>query len=456
MDYSKLVDESIEEVNANWKNNLARGRKGVLEQSIENYTLFLSNDPKYKGKLKYNEYLRQKEYDGEEFNDFTLNKLYADVEKMFYSCNRGNVDTALNNIFDDNRYNPVVDYIKSLKWDGVKRIETLFIDLLEADDTPLVREMTRKWMIAAVKRTLYPGCKFDNMIMLCGAQGIGKTTICEKLSNGFYSTISIDEIGNKDLIDKLNKTWIAIIDEMDGFSKGEMTKTKTFLSLNEDRVRLPYERMSSTFKRHCVFIGGTNDSAMLRDQTGNRRFWPITCNKTTKDSKVIDTMTPEFVNQLWAEALYYLNDNTNQYLDISYDSLKDFEEEQKKYMVSNEDGFIDAMLYELDKEFTVDCDGEITDISQMNGYRSGIKGKINKIHLVVFKQYMKDIYKETRSTKYITGALKTSGEFEVKDARFKSLGGKTQKAIVRVKPTIATNKVVKKITNPLDEFTKFL
>ena len=223
--YKKQVDEI--ENQYNWEDELTRNSKGVIEARIENYKLFLNNSKKFKGKIKYNEYLRQCEFNGENWDQFVHDYIYQEIERYFDHVKKSIADIAISNILNEHRYNPVADYINALKWDGEKRIETLFINLLEADDTKLNREMTKKWMIAAIKRTLDPGCKFDNMLILQGGQGIGKSTICERLARGYFSTISVDEFGNKDLIDKMNKTWIGIVDEMDNFSKKEMSSIKT-------------------------------------------------------------------------------------------------------------------------------------------------------------------------------------------------------------------------------------
>lgn len=447
-DYLKEMEEH------KWEDELVRGKRGVLENTISNYVLYLENEPKYKGKLKYNEYLREKEYDGGEYSDFIMHRIYTDISEYFYTCNRSNADTAISNVFDKNRYNPVVDYIRGLEWDGKKRIENLFIDLLEADDTELTREMSRKWMIAAVKRTLDPGCKFDNMIVLQGGQGIGKTTICEKLSNHFFSTISLDEIGNKDLVDKLNKTWIAIIDEMDTFNKKEMSTIKTFLSLCEDRARLAYARNTSNFKRHCVFIGSTNDDTFLRDNTSSveRRFWVIKCNKTVKDSRVSDTMTPEFVDQLWAEAYHYYMENPNQYLDISSSLMDEFAKSQEKF--KKENSFVEALLYELDSEFDINPYGEVTKLEQLTGYSSGPKYKINRIPMVILRKYIKDKYHE--DGRYATNIKNNPKlkDWTIKACRYKSLGGKLINSLVR--NIEITDSGTKKVDDPLEEFTKYL
>ena len=431
-----------------WRKYLVTDGRGVIMKTPDNIIAFLENYPKYAGKLKYNEYLRMKEYEEREFTDFMQSIINNDVFRYLGFSNKGWVEDAINEVFNKNRYNPVVDYIKSLKWDGKKRIERLFIDLLEADDTELTRTMTRKWMIAAVKRTLLPGCKFDNMIVLQGPQGIGKSSICERLAKGFFSTISLDEIDNKDIIDKMNKTWIGIIDEMDNFNRKEMSKVKTFLSQCQDTVRLAYARNTSVFTRHCIFIGSTNDDTFLRDSTSSveRRFWVIKCNKTKMDNKIRKVMTDRYVDQLWAEAFQYLKDEPNQYLDMDQDMMAEFAKVQNQFKTFNDDDIIEYIKDILDGEYYINPDGEVYDVSQLdNNTITGLQYKINKIQGYVLTEMVNRKFREKRSTKYIENAL--GGEWKYKDVWFKKLG-KTVKAWVRFSP-ITKGKVI----DPMDEFT---
>lgn len=451
------IKDYLEELenNVSWKDKLTKDTfmvKGVtvekIQKSPDNIIAFLENYPKYAGKLKYNEYLRMKEYDGKEFTDFDQSIINNDVYRCMDFSNKGWVEDALNEVFNKNRYNPVADYIKSLAWDGKKRIETLFIDLLDADDSKLNREMTRKWMIAAVKRTLNPGCKFDNMIVLQGPQGIGKSSICERLAKGFFSTISLDEIDNKDIIDKMNKTWIGIIDEMDNFNRKEMSKVKTFLSQGQETVRLAYARNTTVFKRHCIFIGSTNDDTFLRDSTSSveRRFWVIKCNKTQMDDKIRRVMTDKYVDQLWAEAFQYLKDNPRQYLDMDQKMMEEFAKAQQQFKTYNDDDIVDFVKDVLDREYVINSDGEVTDVDQIdNNYADGPKYKINKIPGFVISQLIQRKFRSSRSTKYLEISL--GGEWKYANARYKKTG-KVIKSWVRVDPSI--NKV--KSYDPMEVF----
>ena len=309
-----------------WESILDIDTKGNCTNAISNYIAYLTESPKYKGKFKYNDFTKQKEFCGREFNDFDLNILYNDIERDLGLTSHAKIDSALMEVFNKNKYNPITDYLNSVKWDGCKRVERLFIDLLDADDTDLNRYMTKIWFVAAVKRIFEPGCKFDNMIVLQGEQGIGKSSICDLISLKYSNNVSLNEIGSKDLINKLNRTWIAVVDELDSFNKKEMSNIKTFISNTKDTARLAFGKNAETYSRHCVFIGSTNDSTFLRDNTSlvERRFWVIKCNKTSKDGKIFDILTSDYIDQLWAESVHYYQQNPNMYLDISKELMEDF------------------------------------------------------------------------------------------------------------------------------------
>ena len=439
--------EESEKKNA-WRSALVTDSRGVIMKTPDNILAFLENHPDYAGKLKYNEYLRLKEYDGKEFIDFTQAGISLDIFRNLGFNNKGWVEDCINDVFRRNTYNPVIEYLKSLKWDGKERIDRLFIDLLEADDTELTRTMTRKWMIAAIKRTLIPGCKFDNMIVLQGSQGIGKSSICERLARGFFSTISLDEIDNKDIIDKMNKTWIGIIDEMDNFSRKEMSKVKTFLSQVKDTVRLAYARNTSTFERHCIFIGSTNDDTFLRDSTSSveRRFWVIKCNKTKMDNKIRKVMTDDYVDQLWAEAYDSYMKDPNQYLDMDQGMMEEFAKEQNQYKIYNDDDMVEFIKDVLDREYRIRKDGEVTDISQLDDFSAGEKNYINKIRPYVIRELLNRKFHEPRGVKYLEQGL--AGVWEYKDVWFKSLG-KVAKAWVRINYKEPKSN---KPYDPMDEF----
>lgn len=438
IDYEKLAEiienrKNEAEKKLSWEEKLKKGEKGKVDNCIENYLLYFNESEKYKGKFKYNEFLQQKEFDENYWDDLKESQAIIDIELETGLSSADKARRAIDGIFNIQRYNPVQDYLNTLQWNGEKNIETIFIKCFNVEDTPLVRALSKKWFIAAVKRVFEPGCQFDNMIVLQGPTGIGKTTFCRLISKNFYSELKFDEIGNKDIVDKLNKSWIAIIDEMDNFGKKEMASIKSFLSVKQDVVRLAYARNTNVYYRHCIFIGSLNDDTFLRDITTSveRRFWVFKCNREGMDTYVSDILTEEMVDQLWAEAMHYYTENKNIYLDVDVNMQKEFADDQRQYKTFNTDIYIDYIKDILNKPYHL-VNGEFNDnndfLKQYTGETilTGNKTYINKIPMSSLIYVLKNVYKDTRNSKFVSLAL--SDEWEYKPIWY---GGTTIRGLYR-------------------------
>lgn len=200
-------------------------------------------------------------------------------------------------------YNEVQEYLKSLTWDGVPRLDTLLIDYLGAEDNVYTRAVSRKAVVAAVARAMQPGCKYDNMPILVGPQGIGKSTFLRILGRKWYSD-SLTTFEGKEASELIQGIWINEVGELAGMSRSETSAVKQFLSRTEDIYREPYGRRTSNYPRRCVFWGTTNDSEFLRDRTGNRRFWPVEVGLQPPKKSVFEDLEQE-VDQIYAEAFMY-------------------------------------------------------------------------------------------------------------------------------------------------------
>jgi len=200
-----------------------------------------------------------------------------------------------------NQVNPVTNYLHSLQWDGVPRLDRLFIDYLGAADTAYVRAVTRKAFTAAVARAMHPGLKYDTMPVLTGAQGLGKTTLLQKLGLSWFNN-SIESFEGKEAAELLQNAWIVEIGEMGAYSRSDVKIIKGFLSRTEDQYRAAYARKTEKHPRRCVFFGTSNDDQYLKDPTGGRRFWPIDCGLQERTKSVFKELDSE-INQLWAEAV---------------------------------------------------------------------------------------------------------------------------------------------------------
>lgn len=199
------------------------------------------------------------------------------------------------------RIHPVRDYLTALSWDGTTRLDAWAVTYLGAADTPLNRAMAALWMISAVARIMRPGCKADHMLILEGPQGIRKSTALKVLASDGWFTDELAEIGSKDAAQQMRGVWIIEMAELDAIGRAEVSRIKAFLTRTSDRYRPPYERYVVTVPRQCVFAGSVNPDTYLRDETGNRRFWPLRCGEIDLDGLRRDR------DQLWAEAVARFN-----------------------------------------------------------------------------------------------------------------------------------------------------
>ncbi len=198
--------------------------------------------------------------------------------------------------------NGVVEYLNSLVWDGVPRIDTLFVDYLGAEDNPTTRAATRKALLGCVYRAYAPGCKFDQMCVLIGPQGIGKSTILRKLAGDAWFTDSIHSFEGPKVAEAIRGAWIVEIGELHALRKAEVGQVRQILACCEDRVRFAYARDVSENPRHCIFFGTGNDREVVRDMCGERRFWIIETGVIEPTKSVWDQFDLER-DQLWAEAV---------------------------------------------------------------------------------------------------------------------------------------------------------
>ncbi|MHB1651651.1 MAG: virulence-associated E family protein [Desulfitobacteriaceae bacterium] len=220
-----------------------------------------------------------------------------------YEIKSGNIiQNAFTEVAHVNRFHPIIEYLEAQKWDGVPRIDRLFIDYLGANDSDYVKEVTRKMFIAAVKRLYEPGCKFDYMLVLVGPQGAGKSTIVQMMARNWFSD-SLKTFDSKDAGEHLQSAWIFEFGELAGMTKTEVDEIKQFITKRSDKYRVAYDRVITDFPRKCVFFGTTNNWNFLKDPTGNRRFWPVVVDPDKRSKNIFTDLTEYEIGQIWAEVL---------------------------------------------------------------------------------------------------------------------------------------------------------
>ena len=342
---------------SDWKTQLRyMPRSKVLENSVWNEMLILNNDPDLQN-FAFNELAGRVQVTGPVpwdrpkdnpfWRDADTAQLKALIDMKYVTFSNRNHDVAFTKTADDRRFHPVREYLNSLPaWDGVKRIERILVDCLEAEDTPYVRAVTRKTFAAAVARIYHPGTKFDSVLVFDGVQGIGKSTLFKDLvGEEYYSeTLSLTDMNDKSGAEKLQGFWIIEIAELAGMKKADIEKVKAFLSTSDDKYRPSYGRTVESHPRQCVIIASVNgERGYLRDITGNRRFWVVKLKQTGPKK---DWNIKEQRDQIWAEAKAIWESGEKLYLEG--DLVDQAEEAQKSAMEEDErKGLVEEYLNTL-------------------------------------------------------------------------------------------------------------
>lgn len=290
--------------------NISTNENGKVIQTLENLEkIILSITP-----IAYNELtdvieIRDKQGKIKALEKRDKELLRMDIEKRFnFKAKIVDLETAIISASDKFRYHPIKNKITSTKWDEIPRAETFFIDVLGVEDNVYNRECTRKWLLASLTRLFDNGVKFDEMIILQGGQGIGKSTTLQRLSLGYYTDIT-EKLGDE-VTFKVMRTWLVELSELSTMKKTDSDTFKAWLSATKDTVRKKYGGDPDDYPRAFTILGTTNNKEMLKDRTGNRRYWLMYCDKDNIKN-TIWSLDSQYILKLWSEVYqWYLNGET--------------------------------------------------------------------------------------------------------------------------------------------------
>lgn len=348
----EAIQEAEKQTDGDWMSQLDANTKGDFENSANNLNIIIQNDQFIKNAFKRNTFdnkvyiTRSMPWRSisapEPVRDVDYSGVRNYIECVYGIVASQKVDDAMALEIEKKKFHPVVEYLKGLNWDGIKRIDTLLIDYFGADDNLYTRAAIRKSLCAAVARVLVPGTKFDTALILVGPQETYKSTFIKKLGKYWFSD-TFTTVQGKESFEQLQGAWIIEMAELSGLKKAEVETIKHFISKREDQFRPAYGRTVETYKRQCVFFGTTNKDDFLRDPTGNRRFLPIDVRPEFVKKSVVDDLTDEIVDQIWAEAYVLYNAGEPLYMTGEEDKIAKIE--QHKHSESDErKGIIEEFL----------------------------------------------------------------------------------------------------------------
>lgn len=303
-------------VTHDWLAELDTKKDGNFADTLHNWILIFTHDP-HLNHISYNEHAERIEVQdpgalpwrqlkpGWTENDDA--QLRAYINRTYHGLyGPAKMTDGLQAAATSRAFHPVRDFFNTLPpWDGTPRVDRLLVDTLGADDTDYTHAVTRKTLVAAVRRTFRPGTKFDHVLTLVGPQGVGKSTIFAKLGGQWFSdALTITDMRDKTGAEKLLGNLITEIAELAGMRKMDAETVKGFVSRTDDKYRAAYGRTVESHPRQGIIVGSTNATeGFLRDPTGNRRWWTV--NVTGEGITPVTSLTDEDLQQIWAEAKHY-------------------------------------------------------------------------------------------------------------------------------------------------------
>lgn len=266
-----------------------------------------------RGEFAFNEMTGEVTYGGGELDDTDIAGMRLRIElhgkslsdKLLKFGDR-DIWQALLYLSKRKKVHPIRDWLQSLKWDGVSRLEEPLAKAFGQEWPGLEAHLLRKWFISAAARGIEPGCKVDTVLILTGDEGLKKSSLFKLLAGGKeYFTSSPIRIGEADGFSLLRRKWIVEWPELDSFKKASSAESVlAFLSNSDDDYRPKWGKSQVSIARSCVIVGTTNEERFLRGRF-NRRFWIVNVSRLDVE------WVRQHREQLWAEAAHlYLEAQT--------------------------------------------------------------------------------------------------------------------------------------------------
>lgn len=298
------------------------GKNDEILCTTENFVRIMLTDRQY-ANIKYNELSGRAEVhvtkDGKtdirkwSDADEAYSRNYIEHQYKLYSKDKHS--DALRILFNERRYNPIIDIVDDIKWDGENRCEMFLPNWAKVEDTDYTREVSRLIFAGGIHRLYQPGTKFDDVPILIGTeQGEGKSTLVRYLAinDSYYGEITAVE--GQPAIEQLQGKWICEISELLALTKNkDQEAVKAYITRAVDSYRKPWDKNVTEFPRRCIFVGTSNDSNPLVDKTGNRRYYPVEVHSNGYEVYAHETEIRDYILQCWAEARerYYKHDMPN-------------------------------------------------------------------------------------------------------------------------------------------------
>ncbi len=311
-----------------WQAGLAVSAKGIPQRTLRNTLVALRNAYEWRDVFAWNEFsnritLRREMPTGpaygvpRELTEVDISNTTDWMQRQDIVIGSAISLEAIRTVSEESRYHPVREYLDSLEWDGIERINHWLSDHMGCEDTALHHAFGSRWLIGLVARVMDPGCQMDTALILESRQGLKKSSALRALAEPWF-TDHLPDLTHKDAQEQLQGVWLVELAELSSLNRAETHKVKSFLTTRFDRFRPSYGKIALDHPRQCGFAGTINpgSNGYLRDETGARRFWTVECGVEWDDRQQVDIDGLKAVrDQLWAEATFRFRNEAVWWLD---------------------------------------------------------------------------------------------------------------------------------------------
>lgn len=354
----------------NKKSIFERTAAGALRTtSVKNVVLILKTDENVKNLFRFNEFTQEIDVvrntkiktqlglitiNKGQYTDQAINsiELYIESSSKYDGASFKNnvIDQAITNVAYMDSYNPVIDYMNEAyaKWDKEERLDKLFVDYLGAPHDETTSLITELWFMGAVSKAYNPKTKFDFVLDLVGGQGVGKTSLLQKLAPLGLYTDQFNTFSNKDDFEVMKNALIVNDDEMTASNSASFEEIKKFITMQSFEYRKPYAHKSETFLKKFVLARTTNEVRHLKDRSGDRRFISIFANGKRQTKSPITDLSDDYVKQVWGEAVHLYKNIKDPFL-LNEHQQELLEENRKQFRYTS--GLEDELNTVLENKF---------------------------------------------------------------------------------------------------------
>lgn len=290
-----------------------KGKSSVIESNLPNITAALRWPDGFGYMLRYDKFKDAIVYHG--VNEATWRMLDDDTYTTFRlrlsemgmetTVSKEHVRDVVSLVAREGTVDTAQEWLSSLRWDGKPRLAHFHTTVLGVEDTPYHRGVCSYLWTALAGRIMDPGCKADMVPIFIGKQGMRKSSLVEVIvpSHDEFAAVSLAN-RDADLARQLRGKMIAEWDELRGLNTRDAEGIKGWVSHRTDEWVPKFKEHATTRSRRFIVVGTANETQILSDPTGARRFLPV---------RILRAIDTEYVererDQLWAEALLWWQDS---------------------------------------------------------------------------------------------------------------------------------------------------